>query len=199
MRRSVRSALCLAVAVGALVLGSAAPGSAASARSTSYAASWSSTGNVSGNAGGLTLVDYAGTTYYDRVIGSPSTPLSVDGVACARGNAFQTGLSVYGADEAWAQMPVGSTMGARVEIACLVNGVLHRYHWGNRVSANSGYLPGSCNCVTLGHPTTTTFSLTAGGAGCLAQDETQNSRGTQLSSSERDVPFSATVTVAGLH
>ena len=195
-----RNALLVAASAAALVLGTPAAGSAAGAKSTTYAASWSFGGSVAGAVSGLQLTDYATSAYYDRVTGSPSggDQVTIAGSPCQHGNAYQSGLSLYGADEAWANMAVGTAQGARVEIACLTaNGEQHRFHWGNAKNRNGSYVLPSTNCVVLSRPTTTSFELTVP-ADCPAQDEIVNTRGTQLSAATYSVAFTSTVTVPGL-
>lgn len=210
LRRPLLAAATTAASVAALLVGAAAPGAAATAASTRYAATWTFHGDgvtgSAGAAGGLQLTDYSGTTYYDRVTGSHAGGnLSVGDALCGTASNAPTGVSLYGAQTDWAQMPVLSTQGARVNVNCVIDGASHRFHWGNHGTSNGGYdSRKTTNCVTLTRTAVDTFTLTTAAAGdrsgcAVTQDVVYDSRLRQVGDEKLVlIPFTATVTVPGL-
>ena len=211
--RTVRLLVVLPVAAAAVVLGTAAPGTAAgSAKNTVHAASlaFGAGGGVAGTLSGAHLTDYVSGEYYDRVGGSPVDPervvlqtpgdASVGDVTCRLGSAYQSAISVYGETKTWASLPLGTEIGARVEIACLRNdGSQHRLHWGNRMASNGTYdTTLTSNCVRLLRSSAQTFTLTATDA-CVVQDEVVNTRNRWVTEpSYYGLAFTATLTVPTL-
>ena len=203
--RTLRLLAVLPVAAAAVVLGTAAPGSAAGARNVTYAASWEFHGTgVTQTASALQLTDYAGTQYFDRVTGTPTRTESIviGGQACTPGSSHQSGLSLYGDSTTWANMAVSTdpadAAGASVVVHCTYGGQVHRLSWGT-FTANNGAFYGATKCVSLSRPTQTTFTLSASGT-CTAEDVTLNTKVQVIARhpGPRDLPFTATITVPGL-
>lgn len=205
LRRPAATALLAVTCAAAAFVATAAPTSAASAKSTTYDAHWTFTGGVQADLGAASrtrLVDYAGTTYYDRVLAEPEAPesMTVERQLCEYGTAYQSSINLYGRETGWANMPIGGVTGARLMIACLYpDGTHHRFHWGAYRKSNGHYVSPSTNCLVLERVDETTFSVrTPDGEPCDAQDEIVDPKPSkQISSSTRPIPFAATVTLSG--
>ena len=199
-RRTATAALVLTSA-GALLVATATPGAAGGGSDTvRHAAVWTfDTGAVSGTVGsasGAALVDQS--RYDDKVNAVPAAPdvVAVNGVACAYGSAYASGLSVWGAGQ-WASKPVGTTIGVRLQLSCVnAAGVLHRFNWGTERLANGSYVKDSSNCVQLYRASTYSYTLTADEK-CPAQDEILDPKPSkQLSATPGHVmPFTSTITL----
>lgn len=202
--RSAMSAALIVAAVTTTLVGTASPGSAGKgAKNTQYTATWTFTGDVTASLGTVSnarLVDYASGDYYDRTLAQPESPdaITVGGVQCRYGTAYQSGINLYGAETTWANMEIGTTIGARLQVACYYpNGEQHRFHWGSFRNSSGQFVKPSTNCLELTRTSDRTYEVkTPAEADCVAQDEIVDAKPSkQLSSSTRPIPFSATITL----
>ena len=196
MTRPMRTALFTA-AVGALVLATAAPVAAAggSAKSTSYAATWSFSGTgvsaaMTNRGSGVELTDYS-PVYGDRVTANPGVNervtlvLPTGPVTCPSTNYFGGGLSLYGADPDWSHRAV--TTGT-VRIGCTINGEVDHFYWGGASSATT-------SCLSITRADASHFGLKADG--CDVEDRVVSSSGVTLRSKRGlSLPFTAEITTA---
>ena len=197
--RRTTTALALTASVGLLLVGTAAPGSAGGARSTSHAGTWTfGSGSVSGTLSrDVSLTDYASAEYYDRVTATPGRgdkAVSIGDEPCKPGSYYTSGLSLFAEPTDWVQkvQPVETVTAGRVRIACTdSDGVLHHFRWGSYTDAAAQ--AAMKNCVVITRSDAQTFTISAP-AGCQAQDEVVdkngNTVGTPLLS---DIAFSATL------
>ncbi|HVE98822.1 MAG TPA: hypothetical protein VNA12_06560, partial [Mycobacteriales bacterium] len=126
-----RAPAAVLLVASAMLLGTAVPGSAGSAKSTTYAANWSFSGDVQASLtarpSSVSLADYS-PEYYDRATATPgkSERVTISGVLCPAASYFQSGVSLFAEPSNWANMPVdGIARPGRVKIGCIVNGATH--------------------------------------------------------------------------
>ena len=191
-----------------LLLGTAAPGSAAGATMTKWKASMAFDGAVRASltAGGSStlLQDYAGDSYYDRALALPgrAEPLTVNGATCASGPAYVGQVSIYGAVPSWSHIIVGTGIGGNVQISCKTSdGLQHKLTWGARLLSGGAWdSSGTTQCVQLTRTSGELFSVVVPADGnCKAQDAVVDAQMRFVKPAvEVDLAFTATLTVPGL-
>ena len=199
--------LLLTATTGAVLVGSAAPSTAAGADRKSYKTTATSSGAVvTTRLGSLELADYLAGTYTDRIIGSVGRheALTVevpqkDGVLLTT-RCSSASVSFYGKGLDWSNVAVPSD-GSRLLLDCTYpSGEKHRFYWGMEHLGDYQFTDVT-NCLVLTRSagaTTTTFTATTDGS-CTAQDEVIDNRFRVLSSRPGlRMPLTITFTVSGV-